>query len=100
MKVLIACEFSGIVREAFRKRGHDAWSCDLLPAEDNSKFHYQDDIRTIMWKEEWDMMIAFPPCTHLAVSGARWFKNKAVKQRKAIGFFYGISRCKYTLYLY
>src|ERR1700677_2729899 len=81
MRVLVACEFSGIVREAFRRRGHDAWSCDLLPAEDGSEFHCQDNIRNVWLHNEihhvtWDLMIAHPPCTHLSVSGARWFKNK------------------------
>jgi hypothetical protein len=96
MKVLIACEFSGIVREAFRKRGHDAWSCDLLPAEDDSEFHIQGEIGTyeyaspnylgIVQATDWDMIIAFPPCTHLAVSGARWFKGKECEQAAAIQF--------------
>ena len=86
MKVLVACEYSGRVREAFRKRGHDAWSCDLLPSEDNSPFHIQQDIRDIL-SDKWDMLIAHPPCTHLAVSGARWFKNKKEEQREAIHFF-------------
>ena len=85
MKVLVACEFSGIVREAFRKRGHDAWSCDLLPAEDGSIYHYRDDVTTHS-QHGWDMMIAFPPCTHLAVSGARWFKDKQGEQAEAIAF--------------
>ena len=85
MRVLIACEFSGIVREAFRKRGHDAWSCDLLPAEDESIYHYRDDVLTHS-QHGWDMMIAFPPCTHLAVSGARWFKEKRAAQLMALEF--------------
>lgn len=85
MRILIACEFSGRVREAFRKLGHDAWSCDLLPADDNSPYHYQCDVLTILDKG-WDMMIAHPPCTHLAVSGARWFKNKQKEQAEALEF--------------
>lgn len=85
MKVLVACEFSGVVREAFRKRGHNAWSCDLLEAEDESKYHYQGDVCEILL-EEWDLMIAHPPCTHLAVSGARWFKDKQKEQAEALGF--------------
>lgn len=72
MKILVACERSGRVREAFRKNGHDAWSCDVVPADDGSMYHIQDDVLSHL-NEEWDMMIAFPPCTHLAVSGARWF---------------------------
>ena len=74
MKVLIACESSGTVRDAFIAMGHDALSCDLLPA-DNGGPHYQGDVRDIL-NEGWDLMIAHPPCTHLAVSGARWFKSK------------------------
>lgn len=86
MKVLIACEFSGVVREAFRKRGHDAWSADLLPAEDNSPFHREGDLMEWFFKEEWDLMIAHPPCTYLAVSGARWFKDRQEEQRLALKF--------------
>jgi hypothetical protein len=87
MRVLVACEFSGIVREAFRGRGHDAWSCDLLPAEDGSKFHMQLDLKEdwFMWSC-WDLMIAHPPCTYLAVSGARWFKNRVEPQKEALRF--------------
>jgi len=85
MKVLIACEFSGIVREAFRKRGHDAWSCDVLDTEIPGQ-HIKGDVLEIL-NDGWDMMIAFPPCTHLAVSGARWFETKQVEQRNAIYFF-------------
>lgn len=90
MKVLIACEFSGRVRDAFIERGHDAWSCDLLPCEDGLiGKHLIGDVRIWLanpsW--EWDMMIAFPPCTHLAVSGARWFKFKRNVQKEAIQFF-------------
>ena len=84
MKVLIACEFSGIVRESFARRGHDAWSCDLLPTETPGK-HFQSDVRDHIL-DGWDMMIAFPPCTHLAVSGARWFKDKTQKQWDALMF--------------
>ena len=72
MRVLIACEFSGVVREAFRARGHDAWSCDLLPAEDGSPHHYEGDIFPAIMHRPWDMMIAHPPCTYLANSGVRW----------------------------
>lgn len=85
MKLLIACEFSGIVREAFRARGHDAWSCDFLPTEIEGQ-HIQGDVLKIL-NDGWDMMIAHPPCTHLAVSGARWFKNKGREQKRAIEFF-------------
>ena len=85
MKVLVACEFSGVVRRAFRERGHDAWSCDFLPAEDGSEFHIQESVCTVPW-DEWDLMIAHPPCTHLAVSGARWFKDKQQEQAEALDF--------------
>lgn len=85
MRVLVACEFSGVVRRAFRVRGHEAWSCDLLPAEDDSPYHYQQDVRLLL-SEQWDLMIAHPPCTHLAVSGARWFKGKEKEQAEALEF--------------
>lgn len=85
MKVLVACEFSGVVRRAFRERGHDAWSCDLLPSDDDSPFHIQADIRDD-YCHGWDLMIAHPPCTHLAVSGARWFKDKQKEQAEALEF--------------
>lgn len=71
MKVLIACEFSGRVREAFRALGHDAWSCDLLAPADGSPFHLQVDVQEIL-EEGWDMMIAHPPCTYLCSSGLHW----------------------------
>jgi len=71
MKILVACEYSGIVRDAFTRQGHDAWSCDILPTESEGN-HIQDDILNHLNKD-WDIMIAHPPCTHLAVSGARWF---------------------------
>ena len=71
MKVLVACEYSGIVRDAFAAKGHDAWSCDILPTESPGN-HFQGDILEHLDKG-WDLMIAHPPCTHLAVSGARWF---------------------------
>ena len=85
MKVLIGCEFSGVVRQAFRDRGHDAWSCDLLPAEDGSQFHIQDDVRDVL-DAGWSLAIFHPPCTHLAVSGARWFKDKQQEQAEALAF--------------
>ncbi len=84
MKVLIACEYSGIVRSAFEKRGHNAWSCDILPTEIPGN-HIQDDVLKHLDKE-WDLMIAHPPCTHLAVSGARHFKKKQKEQKKALNF--------------
>jgi hypothetical protein len=85
LRVLIACEFSGVVREAFRRRGHDAWSCDLLPAEDGSAFHFQSDVLPQL-NRDWDLMVAHPPCTHLAVSGARWFVEKRSEQMEALEF--------------
>ena len=87
MKVLVACEFSGRVRDAFIAKGHDAMSCDLLPSEMPGP-HYQGDVLDIL-NEGWDLMIAHPPCTHVAVSGARWFaeKRKDGRQQEAIDFF-------------
>lgn len=75
MKVLIACESSGTVREAFRKLGHDAWSADLLPADDSSPFHVQGDVMNILG-EGWDMMIGHPPCTRLCNSGVCWLEKR------------------------
>ncbi len=86
MRVLVACEFSGIVRDAFKARGHDAWSCDLLPCEADPKYHIQADILSII-KQGWDLMIAHPPCTHLCCSGARWFYKKKKLQEEALEFF-------------
>jgi hypothetical protein len=88
MDVLIACEFSGIVREAFAKRGHNAWSCDLLPSEIPSPKHMECDVRLLLREDCWDLMIAFPPCTHLAVSGARWWKGKRKEQKEALAFIW------------
>ena len=90
MRVLIACEYSGVVRQAFRERGHDAWSCDLLPSEDASEHHIIGNVLPIL-ADNWDLMIAHPPCTHLSVSGARWFKEKQVEQAAAIRFFSAIA---------
>ena len=99
MRVLIACEFSGIVRDAFLRRGHSAFSADLLPCESTYKQpddhgldrHFEGDIlrHAGCLGDGWmpDLIIAFPPCTHLAVSGARWFKGKRAEQEKAIEFF-------------
>ena len=85
MKVLVACEFSGVVRDAFRKLGHDAYSCDLLESEIKSDNHIQDDVLKYL-NHEWDLMIAHPPCTYLAVSGARWFKDRQQEQQQALDF--------------
>ena len=89
MRVIVGCEFSGIVRDAFSKLGHDAWSCDLLPSESPGQ-HIQGDLFGL--NGEWihgrfDLAIFHPPCTHLSVSGARWFATKQVEQRNAIWFF-------------
>ena len=87
MKVLVACEFSGTVRDAFAKRGHDAWSCDLEPTQTEGN-HYQGDMFDIV-NNGWDLIIAHPPCTHLAVSGARHFEKKRAdgRQQQGIDFF-------------
>lgn len=84
MRVLVGCEFSGTVRSAFRRRGHDAWSCDLLPAEDGGP-HIQADVLSVLG-DGWDLAIFHPPCTHLAVSGARHFHRKQVEQAEALEF--------------
>lgn len=84
MKILIACEFSGVVRDAFIKLGHNVISCDLLPT-DKPGTHYQGDVMDII-NDGFDMMIAHTPCTHLAVSGARWFKYKKIEQEDALDF--------------
>jgi site-specific DNA-cytosine methylase len=83
-RVLIGCEYSGIVREAFKARGHDAWSCDLLDTEIPGQ-HIKGDILKIL-DNGWDIFLAHPPCTHLAVSGARWFKDKQKEQEEALEF--------------
>lgn len=88
MKILVACEYSGRVRQAFRDRGHDAWSCDLLPAEDDSPYHLDVDVLELL-SEGWDMMIAHPPCTYLAVSGLHWNNKtpgRAEKTEEALKF--------------
>jgi len=87
-RVLVACEFSGRVREAFRAKGFDAWSCDILPADDGSKFHIQDDVLKHL-DEGWDLIIAHPPCTHLASSGAQYWTAKRAdgRQQAAMEFF-------------
>jgi site-specific DNA-cytosine methylase len=83
-RVLVACEFSGIVRDAFCERGHDAWSCDILPSEKWGP-HIQCDVSDVL-NQNWDLLIAHPPCTHLAVSGSRWFKDKIFEQEDALDF--------------
>jgi len=87
MRVLIACEYSGVVRDAFIARGHTAISCDLLPTEVPGR-HYHGDVRNIL-HYPWDLIIAHPPCDHLAVSGARWFAEKRAdgRQQEGVDFF-------------
>jgi hypothetical protein len=80
MRVLVACEFSGVVREAFRKKGHDVWSCDLLPTEIPGN-HHQGDVLEIL-EEKWDMLIAFPPCTYLCSSGLHWNKRRPGREEQ------------------
>ena len=85
MRVLIACEYSGRVRDAFRRHGHDAWSCDLLECEADPGWHYQAPVEEVLG-DGWDLMIAHPPCTHLAVSGSRHFYRKQREQAEALDF--------------
>jgi hypothetical protein len=85
MRVLVGCEFSGTVRNAFRAAGHDAYSCDILTAEGGSPFHVMGDVRDIL-ADGWDLAIFHPPCTRLTVAGARWFKGKEAEQAEAIAF--------------
>src|SRR6185437_2371067 len=90
-RLLVACEFSGTVREAFKAVGWDAWSCDLLPTEIPGQ-HVQGDVLELL-SEPWDMAICHPPCTYLSVSGARWWKDRQGEQRKAIEFFMRFAEC-------
>lgn len=92
MRILIACEYSGVVRDAFIRAGHDAMSCDLLPTEVPGP-HYQGDVRDVL-NYPWDMMVAHPPCTHLSVSGARHFEAKRLdgRQQASASFFMSLAR--------
>ena len=92
LRVLIACEYSGAVRDAFIKRGHEAMSCDLLPTDAQGP-HYQGDVRDVL-DYPWDLMIAHPPCTHLSVSGAAWFKDKQMdgRQQSGVSFFMQLAK--------
>jgi len=85
MRVLVACEFSGIVRDAFIARGHDAISCDLLPSERPGP-HYQADVFDVLRRASFDALLAFPPCTYLTVAGARWWKGREKEQAEALEF--------------
>jgi len=89
MNVLLGCEFSGVVRDAFREQGHNAFSCDLIDGPEPSMFHIKQDVIEVIKSRHWDLVIAFPPCTHLCVSGARWFAEKRKKglQQKSVAFF-------------
>lgn len=95
MNVLVACEFSGVVRDAFRALGHNAWSCDLLPSDADITHHIQADANMVLnypmrayagQPSQWDLLIAHPPCRYLAVSGARWFAQRSAEQLDAIAF--------------
>lgn len=89
MKVLIACEFSGRVRDAFIAKGHDALSCDIIETEVAGP-HYMGDVRDILYSRDWDLIIAHPPCTYLALSGVQWLKSKEGRWQKmldAVDFF-------------
>ena len=97
MKVLVACEYSQVVTKAFRKKGHEAFSCDILPSEGgHPEWHFQEDVFKVLKREKFDMMIAHPPCTDLSSSGARWFKEKIAdgRQQKSIRFFFRIARAQ------
>lgn len=95
LNVLVACEFSGAIRNEFRKLGHNAISCDIVEAADHSPYHHQGDVREILSTHQWDLLIAHPPCTYLTVSGNRWFKpeyaerypNRPQQRKDAIDFF-------------
>jgi hypothetical protein len=93
MRVLVACEFSGVVRDAFLKEGHDAYSCDLLPTDSNPDRHIQDDIKNQL-TPDWDLLVAFPPCKYLCNGGANWLNRRPdLKWREnresAVKFFMG-----------
>lgn len=93
MRILVACEESQTVTKEFRELGHEAWSCDIIPCSGGyPEWHIHGDVLPLL-NEEWDMIIAFPPCTHLACSGARWFREKRAdgRQKEAIDFFMAIA---------
>lgn len=89
MKILIACEYSGRVREAFRNKGHGVWSCDLEPSEDNSPYHHQGDVFEFLKDKTFDMLIGHPPCTYLTIAGTRHWNNpgRAELRKEALEFF-------------
>jgi len=85
MNVLVACEFSGVVRDAFRRRGHNAWSCDLLPCEGDSRWHWQMRVEDVLALPfVWDLMIAHPPCIYLTVTANKWFKDQPPRKSGAL----------------
>lgn len=87
MRIIIGCEYSQVITKAFRERGHEAYSCDILPCEGgHPEWHFMKDILVVLEREHFDLGIFHPPCTHLAVSGARWFKDKKVEQEEALEF--------------
>ncbi|NBV95550.1 MAG: hypothetical protein EBR90_02020 [Actinobacteria bacterium] len=92
MKVLVACEYSGRVRDAFRAKGHDAWSCDLLPCEDDSRYHIHGDVRNELQPNRWDMLIAHPDCTYLTNSAAWALKDGPYHQNVKPGTLVGAAR--------
>jgi len=98
MRILVACEFSGVVRDQFAARGHIAVSCDILPSESPSGYHYRGDVLNILDKG-WDMLLAFPPCTHLAVSGSKYFSAKIAdgRQQQGIDFFMALANAAIPL---
>lgn len=86
MDVLVGCEYSGVLTNALRKQGITAYSCDILPTEGNKEWHIQGDLIEVLHSKKWDALICFPPCTHLAVSGARHFHKKKKQQEEALQF--------------
>lgn len=102
MNVLVACELSGTVRDAFLQKGHNAWSCDLEPADDGGLFHITGCALEALKAEDWDLVIAHPPCTYLSVSGLHWNKRRperAEQTQKAIEFFMKFTelKCNYAI---
>lgn len=90
MRVLVGCERSGVVRQAFREAGHDAWSCDLVGADDGSPYHIRGDVSPLLLSDEWDLVILHPPCTYLCNSGVRWLhteQGRYYKMMAAAEFF-------------
>lgn len=97
MNILVACEFSAVVRDAFRARGHNAWSCDLLPTEGDPRWHYQMPIEKVLAVDlPWDMLLAFPDCTYLCSSGIHWNTRNPARAGltdAAADFFLMLARC-------